>query len=532
MKRVFNTIKYLIYTAFTTIFVLYAVSFVLLNTQAIQQQVRCVAEKELSEKLATPVAIKQITIEPFRKVALYDISVVDQQGDTLLYANKLLAGVKLSPLFNKQLVFNNIQLFGFNIHINKATPTSAPNYQYIVDAFTPKEKRESALSVQLNNVVMRRGSISYDILSEPHLTDNTLFDKNHIALYDVLSTISIKEMSSDSTNVFVKRLSLREQSGFDLKRLSLRFASNPQGATVSGFELRLPHSQATLDTLHIQPSRELLCDAMSIQLNMQDFAPLLPEAKGIDYAITLTGAIKGGKELLSLSQLRIANSHNKTIMRGAIAINGNRQIPERLYINTNINNIHIDVAEQDSLLLQAIPLSLSTKELLHQLGTVRGELSAIGYLEKMQSNIELTTHLGSVDASMLLGYNTTQKEITCKGDIDVESIALNRIVHSNSVPLGNASASIKIDATIPSQGHPRGEIKGAFTQLDIKGYRFDFITLQGEAHNNQYRAEVEIDDPHGYLRLAASLDRSSAMNQLVVEAKGENIEPEAIGLIA
>ncbi len=57
-----------------------------------------------------------------------------------------------------------------------------------------KKNRYKPFDIQLNTILIRRGSIRYDILSEPYKDPGT-FDKNHILLDKVVSTVSLKSFT-------------------------------------------------------------------------------------------------------------------------------------------------------------------------------------------------------------------------------------------------------------------------------------------------------------------------------------------------
>ena len=71
---------------------------------------------------------------------------------------------------------------------------------------------------------MRRGRRSYNCLA----ADSTpgKFNPKHVSLQNLAANISLKALQNDSANVVVKRFSVEESEGFELKKLSFKAIAN------------------------------------------------------------------------------------------------------------------------------------------------------------------------------------------------------------------------------------------------------------------------------------------------------------------
>ena len=142
MKKLYIFIKISIQIFLLALAVGFIGSYLVLSTSRVQEKIRHFAVKELSGLLGTDVEIARVQLAPFNKAELFGVFIADQQGDTLLYASKIAAGIKLSALLDRQIQFSNIQLFGMDARIRKETPQSAANYQFIVDSLKSDKKKE------------------------------------------------------------------------------------------------------------------------------------------------------------------------------------------------------------------------------------------------------------------------------------------------------------------------------------------------------------------------------------------------------
>ena len=159
MRKIYSAFRIFVHIVIFSIIAIYTLGYILLSIPNIQDKVRYIGIKELSALLDTNITIDRIQISPFNKLELFGAYIPDLNGDTLLYANKISAGISLSDLLvDRELVFTNIQLFGLDARIKKETPSSETNLQFIIDAFksdknTPKKK----INFKINNAIIRRG---------------------------------------------------------------------------------------------------------------------------------------------------------------------------------------------------------------------------------------------------------------------------------------------------------------------------------------------------------------------------------------
>ena len=174
MRKIFRIIKHLIFATVAVLVALYTVLYVTISIPRVQHNLRAVAVEIVSELLNVPLSIERIEITPFNRVELYGVTIPDQQGDTLLYAKKIGAGINYWQLIlEEQISLNNIQLFGANVHITRQTPTSPTNLQFIIDAFVSEEPpKQQAINLHINSTMLRRCKVRYDVLSEPRKAHN------------------------------------------------------------------------------------------------------------------------------------------------------------------------------------------------------------------------------------------------------------------------------------------------------------------------------------------------------------------------
>ena len=99
--------------------------------------------------------------------------------------------------------------------------------------------------------MIRRGKLSYNVLSAEETQGK--FNAQHIQLRNIIANISLKALQNDSINAAIKRLSIEEgNSGFELKRLSLKVVANDQKMNIENFAIDLPNTSLAMDTIRME----------------------------------------------------------------------------------------------------------------------------------------------------------------------------------------------------------------------------------------------------------------------------------------
>ena len=207
---------------------------------------------ELASILDSKISIGRINIGLLNRIIIDDLLLDDQSGKEMLKVTRLSAKFDILPLFSGKISISNIQLFGFNINLNKQTPKDKPNFQFVLDSFASKDtvQKKNNLDLRINSLLIRRGKVSYDVLSEKETPGK--FNPQHLRLRNIIANISLKALQNDSINAAIKRLSIEEEhSGFELKKLSLKVIGNDQRMKIENFAIDLPNTSLAMDTIHM-----------------------------------------------------------------------------------------------------------------------------------------------------------------------------------------------------------------------------------------------------------------------------------------
>ena len=429
------------------------------------------------------------------------------------------AKIDLLALAEGRIRISSAQLFGANAKLYRDSANAIANYQFVLDSLASRDTTShTPLDLAINSFIMRRSSISYD-QNDVQQTINQ-FSPKHLKLNDISAHIILKSLTDDSLSLNVKRLTFREQSGLDVKRLSLKLEAGAHGAQLEGFTLQMPHTHLNIDSIHAtyQPSnwQQTLAYQGSISqshLVPRDFAPLLSQLKEFDHEFFLQALFHGQGTSLTLSKLLFDES------KGLLSLAGNAHFT--LPNNTTIPEWHADIERLAigktflELLQQQVP---SIPEVVTRLGntslTALIDGDANGNLH-VQSNI--TTEAGHLSAQLLAD---PQKHFS--GTFKTDDLLLDQITGNEK--LGLLAMDTRIEGT-PQKISVRGEVP----KFVYNRYQYSNISVDGSYANGNIAGKLQVDDPNLRTEIEGDIKKTKRLD---VKMTGylNHIAPHALNL--
>ena len=541
MRTIFRIIKRLLLLSVMTLTALYLILYVVISYPGVQDKVRSKAEDMLHKQLNVDIAIDRIELSPFDRIELYGVTLPDLDGDTLLYAKKIGAGIKyLDLILHDKIHLSNIQLFGLDVNITRATPTSDTNLQFLIDAFASKEEEEQEpINLGINSALIRKCKASYNVLSEPHLEEG-LFDANHIELKDLSTTLSIKALKKDSVDIYIKRFAAKEQSGLEVKQLTMRVKGNPDSVSVNKFSIKLPNSQLTSKTIKAHASSASTLDewfanahyTFDIEpshITLSDIAPIVPQLQQFHSPITLQCRANGYLNDIHLDKLSASLDNN------AITFNTSMTLKELLSehpIAIQCNQLSVK-SEPHGAALLGKNMGVNDKHinsLLQDIGatTFNGEIN--GTLPNININVALESGIGKVHSKLALNGDSTMNNIRCVGTVQCDSTNMGSIAGAES-KLGLVTLNTQFNAEVRNGKLRKAGIDGVISQLEYNQYSYNDIKIDANMLHNKYSGYIRLNDPNGNIDINGALQLSGKNAHADVEITCDHVNLAAFNLV-
>lgn len=501
-------LKYIIIFLLFIFWIFYAVPVILLHIPYVQQKIAHTASKELSEYLRVPVKVGKVDFEWFHSIVLEDLYLEDQHKSVLFKANHVSAGFELLPALKGKFVFTTVRLFGFDLHLKKATPQEKLNLQFIIDAFASKDsvKKETNVDLKFNSVLVRKGNVSFDVSSTPETPGK--FNGKHVAIKNISAKISIKAFNKDSINASIKKLSFTEKSGFELNKLTLNLTANKDSASIQNFEVKLPQTALKIDRANVDltqvDSIGQLVDNAKLTLRiapsevcLKDLASFVPAFQNFADIIEMSAEVSGSVDNIDLKRLTVKYS-DKMLFLGKMELKGITH-PEEAYVFGQVNKMYLTTGG-----IQGLANNFSSKPVvlpreIVKLGTINftGEIS--GFFDNLVAFGRLSSAIGAIQTDLIFGRNKSKGIDTyLKGHMATSGLKINELFDAGN-PYGNVAFDITLDSQRPVNGNFSGNVKALVTEVDFKGYTYKNVNLTGNFKKNGFNGMIKVDDPNGTL---------------------------------
>ncbi|HYC29043.1 MAG TPA: hypothetical protein VEB42_09505, partial [Chitinophagaceae bacterium] len=112
-------------------------------------------------------------------VSLQNVYIEDRQKDTLLSGGRLAVDISMFKLINGEVEINEIQLENITAKIKRQLPDTTFNFQFIVDAFAPKQTQ----TVQPNDTAAMKMAIKSILLDKVRIVYNDVITGNDMDVW-------------------------------------------------------------------------------------------------------------------------------------------------------------------------------------------------------------------------------------------------------------------------------------------------------------------------------------------------------------
>lgn len=495
-----------IFRAFVSVLLLLAVfvpaaSYVLLSIDGVQNKVRGIASKELSRLLGADVGIERVRIHPFNRLSVRGMSLC-LDGDTISSVGHVSAGFELYHfLHTGELVIDYALVDQADLRVTRTEPGAPLNVQPILDHLKSDEPREDKpFELKINTVILRRGCLSYDVLSEPEPAPGR-FDVNHILVENLAVNAYIPQLSNSVYQIDLDHLSFVERSGLDLKRLQARTEITDRSISIKDLAVDLNDSRLSFEPITLayngfddiraalHRDRIALSTRTDSRLSLADASPFVPKLAETDLTLMFGLKVRGNLDELELERLTLRDANGGTLALNASATAANLDRPDSLDFNVGNCSLVFDGRELGSHLEPF--LESSALAIINRIPVTGLNLKAKGNLTAGSLTLKSDGEAGAlaVDGS----YARQPGGTRLNGEISITD--LNAGLLTANPQFGFASAEAR-GWVVLGGGVQRADAKLSVGRFDFGGYPFHNINAAAKiASKKQGEINITVDDP-------------------------------------
>lgn len=496
IHKTLKRFKHIISCIIWTIFALYVILIVLLHLPPVQTFLGSTVATALAQKFGTEVSVGKINLGFFNRIIIDDVRMLDQKGDSMIYASRLSAKVDLLPLKDGKISVSSAQLFGLRANIYRQNAKSDMNIQFMLDSLASKDTTQhKPLDLRIGSVIIRHGSIAYnqrDIASAAGV-----FSPQHIGISNLSAHIALHHLTDKDIHLSIKKIAFTDKSGLQVKNLRFKVNADKHQARLSDFQLELPKSHLLLEdliaTYRTNEKGKLISETLQFEggikpslITLSDVACFAPILRKWNDALYIDTHFSG-----TSTSARIHQLHFKT-QSGSILLKANAKASDwnrKLHWLANIETLKVSDEGMEQIAANLGSKVKIPKEVL-RLGNIyykgvasgkgKSQIGTKGVLRTDAGNVEIDAHQNG-------------KQLYAK--VDTKGINLGKI-------LDNAKLGI-IAAHITAQGTKEHLVaKGEIPLFDFNNYRFSNIRLDGSYNKGLIDGLASIADPNINLQVA------------------------------
>lgn len=515
----------------------YIGTIVLLNIPYIQQKTTVFVAKELSQIMGTQLTIGKIDMGLLNRIIIDNVILDDQTGREMLKITRLSAKFDIPALFRGKIAISSVQLFGFNINLNKQTPDSPPNFKFVLDAFASKDtvQANNSIDLRINSILMRRGKLTYDVLSEEETPGK--FNAQHVKLRNIIANISLKALQTDSVNAAIKRFSVDEQSGFEIRKLSMKLVANDKSMHIDNFAIDLPGTSLKMDTIHLaydslgafkQFANNVRFSLRTLpsHITLKDISPFVPALSNfkekIDFGIDVGGTVNQ----LNCHKLEI-NVRNQFRLLGDASLQ-ELSHPKDAYIFGNLTQLSAS-SEGIGFLVRNLSKNYNgVPPILTRLGNIafHGEIS--GYFTDLVTYGQLRTDIGSIRTDLKLSSNKDKGLFSYSGSVETKEFELGELTANDK--LGQITFNMNVQGNHQDNRQPSVVLKGLVAAIEYSNYKYENIALDGQYKSGGFNGKIALDDDNGSVFLNGDINLAEKIPSFNFLAEIKNVKPHNLHL--
>lgn len=474
----------------------------------------------LKQKFGTEVSVGKVNLGFLNRIIVDDVRMLDQQGDSMIYASRVSAKVDILPLKDGKISIASAQLFGLKANIYKQTADSKTNIQFVLDSLASKDTtKHTPLNLHIGSLIIRHGSVKYD--QRDKVLTKGVFSKEHIWLTDLSTHIILNDATDDNINLQIKKLSFAEQSGFRIKSLSFKLIANKHEASLKGFELQLPNSDISLGDIHASyliENDKIKQNTLSFdgainqsKVTLSDISCFAPIFRHFDDALYFGCRFSGTSTSLRCQQMNFKTGSGSINLQAKGKVSNLNHTPKW---NTDIYNLNLT---EEGIQFFAhnlgdkfkLPKELERIGGIHYAGYIRGEGKDLA----SKGNVE--TGIGDATFSFSKTGKSLNAQITTPG------VSLDKLLDNKQ--LGQIAASLTV------RGNKDNLIaKGEIARFDYNNYKFHNISLNGNYTKELVKGILSINDAN--VKFNVDGEYSVKNKKYAVNAFIDHLRPAILGM--
>lgn len=374
------------------------------------------------------------------------------------------------------------------------------------------------------------------------ITPADQLDYKHLEVFDINIRIDTFSLQKEVFRGGVRKIALRDQSGFVLNELSAKQASvSPTGLVLNGCKLITPYSEIgdTL-TMRYREYRDFETDfnnlvRLGAKLNnasvaIRDIMVFAPQLKSNaffnnnrDNILRITGDASGVVNRLRGDDLNIELSDG-SLIKGSFKFN-DLTVKNEQQMQLYLTEAHTSMRT----LRQLIP-RFDPPESFDRLGKLNFSGSFVGFFKDFVAEGLLRSDIGSAKMDMRMDLKPGRARAAYSGRMVLSNFDLGKWMGGNNdFGLVNFNAYVRNGVGLTSQT-ARAELEAEVESFDFKGYNYKNAKLKGQLNKNFFNGDFSIKDDNIDFAFNGEVDFTNKNPEFDFDASVQKLDLKKLNL--
>ena len=477
---------------------------------------------EISKDLETQISISRVHLRPFKTLVLDEMIVYDQQHDTLVAIEQVVADIDSVFFKKKKLYFKTLKIT--NPVINVLRTDSVYNFSFL-------EKILPDADTSVTKGQWKTSLINLDIADARLGYADAQKDKA-ISLSEL--NLSLKDIKHDSMWRFnVSDFNCKSNSKLGIDKLSGEIIVSASQFHLNNGVLNSSNSSVEIDSLTVELNdhKTGLDKINSFYLNLKksnisagDITTFTPLKRATQ--IGLSGLLYGTVNNIKGRNVRL-NFGPHSQLNSSFDISGLPNIDET-FLYFNVNQLVTTPGDFEMLFSHVKGQALNLPAAVKNLNQINYKGNFTGFLTDIVAYGAFTTDLGRINTDLGLKIDS-DNELVFSGSLKTENFNIGELVGSED-NLGDVSMSVSIKGRRKSENDFNAYLNGRIDTLTINNYDYKNIKLNGLFAYEKFDGDFLLDDPNGQVGFNGKIDLSGEVPNYSFNAQLTDIRLDKLNL--
>lgn len=481
----------------------------LLTYSPVQSFFGAMASSYFSKEWNATVRLGALHVDPFNRVILHNLLLVDPEGDTVTQMEVLNCKFRHFPFRDGVVELDQVRLK--NVYYYLRTDERGLNLDFIINYFASSDTVDDGLpappfmlkvkQVDLHNVHYKmklKQSASYANLS--HGVNISQMD-----FLDVDGRLKNVQVGIDAGHVdvlcrFVRFYAL-ERSGFCLRDLSGDVHVSDKNISFQNMELTTPYTHM-LSNINMDfdgwESMGDFCNNVVLTavfqpgtvMSLQDAAYWAPMALwGMDEPVELDGVFYGPVGSMHAENVHIAFGTSSRLSLDAF-IDGLPVIGKTIF-SVKIRNLHTTYEDLSNIHHPA-GIEMKVPDLMRKLSIFDINVDFEGGQQDCVAQVDMETALGNLALNAQVNFLEDQSNYSMKAQVSSRGFQLEPVWKNGWVT--RSAFHLEADASGRDMQHLKADVVGCLTDTYVKGISIEDAHLSAHYTDNRLTAQLEVQD--------------------------------------